>query len=251
MHKLTIKSKKEIEKMRESGKRLAQVRDQLMEKVAVGVSAAQIEELAMSLIKKSGGKASFAMVPGYSWATCINVNEGVVHGIPKQETVFKSEDVVSVDVGLVYDGFHSDTSSSKLLGSDPKKQELLKIGRDSLKAGIAQASSGNLVGDISRAMGEVLEQGGMKAVKSLSGHGIGRELHEDPRVPCTEMGSEDEYVPLREGMTLAIEVMYTDGSGLIKLEKDGWTISTRDGRISALFEETVAVTSRGPIILTR
>lgn len=250
MNKLTIKTKAEVKKMRESGKRLAQVRDQLMEKVAVGVSAAEVEELAMNLIIKSGGKASFAMVPGYSWATCVNVNEGVVHGIPKKETVFKNEDVVSVDVGLVYDGFHADTSASKLLGSDPKKQKLLRVGRASLVAGIAQAKVGNLVGDISRAMGEVLDQGGMKAIKSLTGHGIGRELHEDPRVPCTETGSEDEFVPLREGMTLAIEVMYTDGSGLVRLDEDGWTISTKDGRIAALFEETVAVTGRGPIILT-
>jgi len=251
MNKFNLKTEKEIEIMAESGKRLYEVKSKLKDAVKPGVTAFEIETLANELIEKTGAEASFSKVPGYKWATCINGNEGVVHGIPHKEIVFTNDDIVSVDVGLVYNKYHSDTSFSKYLGKDPKKKKFLDIGKRSLEAGISQFKEGNLVEDIPRAMETVLRQNGLNPFSSLTGHGIGKNLHEDPRVPCMILGSEDEQVQLVPGMVLAIEVMYTEGKDKIKVERDGWTISTKDDKMAALWEETVALTSRGRIILTQ
>jgi methionyl aminopeptidase len=250
MDKINIKSEADIKIMSEGGKKLSEVKNGLVDAVKKGVSAFEIETLANKLIKKSGGEASFKMVPGYSWATCVNVNDGIVHGIPHKDIVFKDKDVVSIDVGLFYKGFHTDTSITKLIGKDPEKQRFLKTGRKSLEAGIKAFKPGNRVEDISSAIEVTLRKEGLNPISSLTGHGVGKALHEDPRVPCMVLGSRDEEVILREGMVLAIEVMYTMGRDSIKIGQDGWTISTRDGKIAALFEETVALTSRGRIVLT-
>jgi methionyl aminopeptidase len=250
MHKIHIKSLEEIEIMREGGKKLAHVRNKLEEKVAEGVSAMEIEELAVDLIKKSGAESSFKKVPGYKWATCININEGVVHGIPKKETIFKKGDIVSVDVGLYYKGFHTDTSTSKLIGEDKGKQKFLEVGKSALKAGIRQAIVGNHIVDISEAIESVLKGAALTPIEALTGHGVGRELHEEPYIPCFVRGSRGKSIEISKGMVLAIEVMYTEGNSDIMIDSDGWTIRTKDGKISALFEETVAVTNDGPFVLT-
>jgi len=247
---INIKTKQEIEIMAEAGKRLHRVREELKKAVKLGVNALEIEELAVKLIEEQNGECSFKKVPGYKWATCINMNDGVVHGIPKKEMVFQDGDIVSVDVGLFFDGFHSDTSFSKLIGKDTKKQKFLEIGQKSLNAAIKQAKAGRKVEDISRAMEKVLVGNGLQPIESLTGHGIGRDLHESPLVPCFVSGSADERVSLKEGMVLAIEVMYTQGKPGIRLDRDGWTLRTKDGKLSALFEETVVVTNKGPVILT-
>ncbi len=217
--------------------------------VQVGVSAYEIEELAVSLIEKSGGKSSFKMVPNYSWATCINVNEGVVHGIPKKTVVFSDGDVVSVDVGLFYKGFHTDTSFSVGLGVDKATERFLAVGRNALDKAIAEAKPGNHVVDISRQMQKV-EDHGYGVIKSLVGHGVGRELHEEPQIPCYDFGDELPNPKLIPGLVIAIEIMYTMGSPEITHAQDGWTIETRDAKISALYEETVAITKNGPLVLT-
>ena len=245
-----IKTKDEIKIMAEAGKKLHEVREALFKAVEKGVNAMEIEELAMELIYKLGAEPAFTKVEDYKWATCVNLNDSVVHGIPKKDMVFAEGDIVSVDVGLVYNGFNSDTSFTKLIGNDPKKAKMLEVGRQSLNNAIKQARPGNYVRDISRAMSKVLNKHGYRAIESLTGHGIGKKLHEDPLVPCYVSGSFYESVKLVEGMVLAIEVMYTEGKPGIKLDKDGWTLRTKDGKMSALFEETVAITKNGPVILT-
>ncbi len=251
MDKLTIKNEKEQKVMREGGKKLAFVRNQLLESIAPGVSAWEIEQKAVVIIKQVGGKPSFMMVPGYKWATCVNVNDGVVHGIPKKEVIFAKDDIVSVDVGLYYEGFHTDTSGSVFLGRDKYKKRFLDAGRAAVANGIAAAMPGLHIVDISEAIETTFREAKLSPIKSLTGHGIGRKLHEDPYVPCyVARGARRGSAEIVPGMTLAIEVMYTSGQGEIVLDQDSWTLRTKDGKISALFEETVLVTPNGPFVLT-
>lgn len=250
INKIDLKTEEEMAIMLEGGKKLGVIKKALAQKVKPGVSAWEIEEEAIRLISEAGGEASFKKVAGYKWATCVNVNDGVVHGIPKKETIFKEGDVVSIDVGLFYKGFHTDTAISVTLSDDPEKKKFLEIGRRAVNAGIKQAKAGRTIGDISEAIEKEFKSAGLTPVESLTGHGVGRQLHEAPLIPCFVSGSRDEQVKIVEGMTLAIEVMYTGGSGEIKVENDGWTIRTKDAKIAALFEETVALTGRGPIVLT-
>jgi len=249
MKAISLKSDNELKIMAEGGSYLAEIKEKLKKAVKPGVKAEEIESLAVTLINKAGGKPSFKMVPGYNWATCINVNSGIVHGIPKN-IEFKKEDLISIDVGLFYKGFHTDTSFTVYLGSNPSVKRFLETGKKALNEGIKKARAGNKVGDISRSISQVLGKKNYEPIRSLTGHGIGRQLHEDPRIPCIPLGSKDENVELKEGLVLAIEVMYALDSGELILGDDGWTISTKNGKISALFEETVAVTKRGPIVLT-
>jgi methionyl aminopeptidase len=247
---MNIKTSEEIQIMREGGQKLARVRDSLYDMVDKGVSAADIEKRAVELIQEEGAEASFKKVPDYHWATCVNVDDGVVHGIPHSEIVFRDGNVVSVDLGIYYKGFHTDTALTKQIGNNQETETFLQNGQESLKKAIAAAIVGNVVGDISHAMQSELVKHDLNPIKALTGHGVGKELHEDPMVPCYVSGTRDEKVKLVAGMTLAIEVMYTTGKGDIVLEDDGWTLSTKDGKISALFEETIVVTPDGPLILT-
>ena|SRR3989339_172522 len=250
MDKFYTKTKSEIEIMAECGQKLARVKKALFEKVAEGVSSWDIEELAVKLIEKEGAEASFKKVSGYSWATCVNVNAGLVHGIPKKEVVFKKGDVVSVDLGLYFEGFHTDCSFSKGIGVDNITEKFLDVGKEALKNAISKARVGNRVYDISEAIEKTVVAGGYKPIRALVGHGVGRRLHEDPQIPCFLPGVKEESMEIAEGATFAIEVMYTQGSPDLVQEKDGWTIVTCDGKISALFEETVAVVGGRPKVLT-
>lgn len=250
MEPISIKTEAEIEKMKEGGEKLARVKAKLREKVAPGVSADEIETLANVLIKEEGAQASFKLVEGYSWATCINVNDGLVHGIPKKETVFKKGDLVSVDVGLFYKGFHTDTSFSLDVDGSKETKSFLQAGREALNSAIREARPKARIYDISAAIEKKIKSKDYTPIRALVGHGVGKSLHEEPAIPCFTIGKREESPEILPGMVLAIEVMYTHGSPEIVRESDGWTISTRDGKISALLEETVAVTSHGPIVLT-
>lgn len=236
--------------MREGGRKLSEIKLRLGERIKPGVSAFEIEELADSLINKTGGEASFKTVGGYKYATCVNVNAGVVHGIPKKDLVFEDGDIVSVDVGIFYKGFHTDTSLSVLLGKDNKKARFLEIGTSSLKKAIKEARRGKRIWHISRAMEKTLTEADLYPVRSLVGHGVGRNLHEEPQIPCFTYGKPENTPKIVEGMVFAIEVIYTQTDTSLVVEDDGWTISTRDGKISGLFEETVAVTKNGPLVIT-
>jgi len=250
MKSFQLKTQEDISLMAEGGKKLAGVKKRLMHAVKEGVSALDIEKMAQNLISEEGAKASFMMVPGYRWATCININDGLVHGIPKKDIIFKNGDIVSVDIGLFYKGFHTDTSFSVLIGQDKDKERFLEAGKKSLKNAIKAAKVGKKLGDISQAIEKTLGELNLTPIRALVGHGIGRSLHENPMVPCYT-GYEGQDFELKQGTVLAIEVMYAQGSCDVKTDSDGWTIRMKDGKISALFEETVAVVRGGPVVLTR
>lgn len=237
--------------MAEGGKKLGRVKKALALAVKPGVTSMDIEELAVKLIKEEGAEGSFNKVRGYSWVTCINVNEGLVHGIPSRDVVFKNGDEVSIDVGIYYKGFHTDTSISVGINLSPENKKFLNIGPIALERAISKARVGNYIYDISEAIESTIEGAGYSTIKALVGHGVGRELHEDPQIPCFVPGRIVDSPKIMPGMVLAIEVMYAQGSDKVQILEDGWTIAMRDGKMSGLFEESVAVTPKGPKVLTR
>ncbi|MCX6705465.1 MAG: type I methionyl aminopeptidase, partial [Candidatus Woesebacteria bacterium] len=231
----------------------------LAEAVKIGVRASEIEEIAVKLIKEEGAEASFKKVPGYHWATCVNVNSGLVHGIPVSSLIFKKGDIVSIDVGVYYKGFHTDTSISVGIDLTPENRKFLNTGRETLAKAIKAVKEGNYIYDISKAIEDTIEAAGYTTIKALVGHGVGRELHEEPQIPCFlpfdsvqgKPGPRQGSPQIKKGMVLAVEVMYAQGSDKVEVLEDGWTIAMRDGKISGLFEDTVAVTEVGPKVLTR
>jgi methionyl aminopeptidase len=237
--------------MTEGGAMLGRVREGLYQATVVGATPKQIEFLAKKLIKEEGGELSFTKVPGYHWATCININDGIVHGIPTSEVPFKDGDLVTVDVGVYYHGFHTDSAFSKVVGKESAEQKrFLAAGMEGLKNAIAAVKPGNHIGDISEAMESSLAKYGYHATRELTGHAVGKELHEEPMISNVVVGPREKTPKIVEGQTLAIEIIYVQGKPDLVMEKDGWTIATRDGKLSAVFEETVAVTGDGSIILT-
>lgn len=252
----SLKSQK-IQHMKTGGKKLAAIRDELISLVKPGVVPLDIDAIATKRIKEAGGKASFLTVSGYKWATCISVNDGVVHGVPDKRP-FVAGDVVSIDIGLFYEGYHTDTSWSVLI-EDPndksgsiKKSAFLTTGKTALEKAIKQAKSGLRIGHISQAMQKEVEGAGFSIVPSLVGHGIGKNLHEAPQIPGVLNGRLERTMLLKEGMTIAIEVIYTMGKPHIQYSNDdGWTLATVDGSLAGLFEETVLITTDDPLVLTQ
>lgn len=234
--------------MKISGKITALTLKKLLKVARPGVRCIDLDNIAKSQIEKNGASPSFMTVEDYKWTICTNLNNQVVHGIPGQNKI-KDGDILKLDIGAVYKGFHSDMAISIGIGQIPQSaQRFLKVGKKTLQKAIAQAKIGNTTGDISATIQENIEGAGYSIVKSLTGHGIGRRLHEDPMVPG--FGKKGTGLAIRQGMTLAIEVIYAQGSGEVYLEKDGWTITTRDGLLAGLFEQTIAVTKDGPLALT-
>lgn len=248
---VNIKTPEEIQIMAEGGAKLGRVKAALAAAVKAGVRASEIEELAVKLIKEEGAECSFKKVPGYHWATCVNVNSGLVHGIPVSSLIFKKGDIVSIDVGVLFKGFHTDTSISVGIDLNPENQKFFNIGRETLAKAIKMAKEGNRIYDISKAIEDTVEGAGYTTIKALVGHGVGRELHEEPQIPCFVSGTREESLEIKRGMVLAIEVMYAMGSDKVEILEDGWTIAMRDDKISGLFEDTVAVMGEGPKVLTR
>lgn len=246
---LTPRSKSQLELMRKSGNVTAKALKAVLEAVKPGVSLLELEEIAQKEIVKLGAKPGFMTVPGYSWATCLTINNEVVHGIPRKIKL-KSGDLFSVDIGAVLDDWHTDAAWSVVVGKaqDVEKEKFLKAGEEAMWQGIAQARSGNKIGDIGASMQKVVEGAGYSVVRSLVGHGIGRKLHEDPEVPG--FGKSGRGLPLKNGMTIAIEAIYNRGGHEVILEKDGWTISTKDGSWGGLFEMTVVVGNEEAEVLT-
>jgi methionyl aminopeptidase len=240
------RSKEELELMRESGRISAAALKKVIESIKVGVSGLELDKIAEEEIKRLGGESSFKTVKGYNWTICITVNEQVVHGIPTNRKV-EEGDIVSIDLGTVYKGWHTDTAWSVLVGKDSEKQRLLNIGEEALWLGIKQAVPGNTVGDIGAAIQSKVEGAGYSIVRSLVGHGVGKHLHEEPEVPG--YGRAGTGLMLQAGMTLAVEVIYNQGSADVILEDDNWTISTKDGSQAGLFEMTIIV-GKEPQILT-
>lgn len=246
------KNHAQIKVMQEGGKRLSWVLSQVLKEIKPQVALWQLDRLAETLIKKQGGRPSFKMVHNYHWATCININEGIVHGIPN-EYCLKENDFVSIDIGMFYQGFHLDMAQTvKVQTSKQKltKDNFLEIGEKALKKAIGMAKAGNRVGHISQAMEKEIKKAGFSPIEVLTGHGVGEKLHEEPQIPCF-LAEKLEKTPLLEnGMTLAVEVIYAQGKPDVVLANDGWTIKTADGKLSGLFEETIVVRKDQPLILT-
>lgn len=241
----------QIGAMKIGGAMLGRVRKALYDFTQVGVSPKQIEFKARQLIKAEGAELSFTKVPGYRWATCININDGVVHGIPESVKPLENGDLVTVDVGVYYHGYHTDAAFSKVVGkSTPAKDRFLKAGLEGLQNAIAAVKPGGYIGDISLAMESTLKKYGYSATRELTGHGVGKELHEDPMISNVVISPREKTPVMVAGQTLAIEIIYVEGDPALVLEADGWTISTKDGTLSAVHEETVVVTQDGCSILT-
>ncbi len=246
--KILLKSKEEIEIMRIAGRVVAEALDMVEEEITDGMTTERIDKLVEEFIRDRGAQPSFKGYHGFPATACISIDDEVVHGIPGKRVIQEGE-VVSVDIGAYLNGFHGDSARTFAIGRvNEKKRKLLDFTQKALMAGIDKAKKGNKLGAISSAVQQVAETQGYGIVRQLVGHGIGREMHEEPQVP--NFGSADEGPVLQTGMVLAIEPMINLGTHRVKTMPDGWTIVTADGQASAHFEHTVAITENGPDILT-
>lgn len=256
---INLKTKEEIKVMAEGGKILADVLFKVLEHAKVGVSELELDQLAEKLILEKGGEPGFKKVEGYKYTICISTNDVVVHGIPTAYKL-KEGDVVGIDCGVYYKGFHTDMAQTVRIKEKSEKRKaknkdeidrFLETGEKAMWEGIKAAKLGQRIGDISKSIQNIVEGQGYSVVRSLIGHGVGRDLHEDPEVPGFLDGSISKTPLLREGMAIAVEVIYNMGkSDVIYSGSDGWTIKSKDGSLSSLFERTISITSKGTIVLT-
>ena len=242
------KSSEEIDRMAAAGAVVAATIDHVGAQLEPGITTGELDRIAEDFIRSRGGVPTSKGYRGYPAAICISPNEVIVHGIPGRHVVAEG-DVVTIDVGVTLDGFIADSAFTFGVGEiSDAARHLLSVGQRALGEGIAQAYAGNRVGDISAAIQELVERHGLSVVRSLVGHGVGRDYHEDPHIP--NFGEPGRGPLLSEGMTIAIEPMITAGSAEIEILDDDWTIRTDDGSLSCHFEHTVAITADGPRILT-
>ena len=245
---IPVKSDSDLEALRTSGKILARIMLRLKEFVKEGVSTEEIDRFAETLISKEGAVSAFKGYKGFPANICLSVNEEVVHGIPSDRKL-KNGDLLSLDVGINYSGYFADTAATIAIGSvGAREKKLIAVTRKSLMEGIRQAKVDNHLSDISHAIQSFVEKYGFSVVREFVGHGIGQSLHEEPQIP--NFGQAHQGPVLKKGMVLAIEPMVNMGTWEVKICDNGWTAITKDGLVSAHFEHTVAVTERGPEILT-
>ncbi len=254
---IRLKTEKEIEIMKEGGKRLALILNELEKMVVPGVTARELNDKAEKMVKDYGDSSAFlGYTPHgadrpYPSALCVSVNDEIVHGISNEkEKIIKDGDVVSLDMGLAHKNFILDSARTVITGSgDPKAVSLVETTRESLEAGIKAIRIGGNIGDIGYEIGNIAKKAGLSVAEGLSGHGVGYEVHEDPYVP--NKGKKGTGEKITVGMVIAIEPMLCEGKGKIILADDGYTYKTADGKRSAHFEHTVAITKDGPIVLTK
>ncbi|UCF38082.1 MAG: type I methionyl aminopeptidase [Acidobacteriota bacterium] len=243
------KGKTELEKMRRANLIVAEVLDHLSRLVKPGVSTKELDEVAEELIRKSGGLPSFKGYQGFPASVCASVNEEVVHGIPRRDKILCEGDILAVDVGVQFEGYHGDSARTFPVGQiSDELSKLLEVTKESLYEGIREVKVGTRVSDVSAAIQAHVEAYGFSIVREFVGHGIGKSLHEEPQVP--NYGTPGRGPRLREGMVLAIEPMVNLGGPGVKVLADNWTAVTIDGQCSAHFEHSVAVTDNGPWILS-
>lgn len=249
---ITLKSVRELALMRKAGRIVAEVLVEIREAVAPGVTTGDLEAIAEEIIVgKYGAIPSFKGYRGFPGMVCASVNEEIVHGIPGRR-VLNQGDIVSIDVGAIYRGYHGDAAITAPVGEvDVGSQRLLDVTAEALRLGIASALPGGWTSDISKAIEEYVEGQGYSVVREYTGHGIGRQMHEDPQIPNYYEPRTGGRVRLRPGMTFALEPMVNVGGWRTRVLDDNWTVVTADGKRSAHFEHTVAVTGSGPEILTR
>jgi len=245
---IILKSAAEIEIMRKAGEIVAACHDLAAQQVRAGVTTGEIDSAIEDLITSRGAKPSFKGYMDYPAASCISINEEVVHGIPGSRRI-REGDIVGVDIGAIRGGYHADAARTFAVGPvEEEARRLMQVTRESLLAGIEQARVGNRLSDISHAIQTHAEAAGFSVVRSLVGHGIGQHLHEKPQVP--NYGPPGKGPRLRAGMVLALEPMVNVGVPDVYTKKDQWTIVTLDGKLSAHYEQTVAITEEGPLVLT-
>jgi methionyl aminopeptidase len=246
---VVLKSSKEIEKMRRAGRVVREVLELVRSQVKPGATTLDLEKAAEARLKELGVKAAFKGYHGFPCVLCTSVNSEVVHGIPSPHRVLKQGDIVSVDFGVVVDGYYGDAAITVPVGEiDDAAARLLRVTEESLQAGIAAVKPGATLGDVGAAVQGVVEREGFSVVRDFVGHGIGSQMHEDPQVP--NFGQAGQGMKLKPGMVLAIEPMVNAGKPEVMVLDDGWTAVAKDGSMSAHFEHTVAVTADGARILT-
>ena len=246
---ISIKSAREIELMTEAGRILAIVHDELEKALRPGMTTKEIDTLGEEVIRSYGCVPSFLNYNGYPASVCVSINDEVVHGIPSHNRIIKEGDIVSLDAGVIYKGYHSDAARTHAVGEISKAAaDLIKVTEECFFEGIKYAKEGNYLFEISAAIGKYAEERGYGVVRDLCGHGIGSHLHEAPEIPNYEMNRRGPK--LRAGMTLAIEPMINVGTWEVDWLDDAWTVVTRDGSLSAHYENTVLITENGPVLLT-
>ena len=246
---ITIKSEREIELMAEAGKILERVHNELEKALHPGMSTKDIDTLGEKIIRSYGCIPSFLNYNGYPASICVSVNQEVVHGIPDKHRIIHEGDIVSLDAGVIYKGYHSDAARTHAVGEvSEEAKKLIQVTKECFFEGIKYAKAGNHLFDISGAIGRYAEERGYGVVRDLCGHGIGTALHEDPQIP--NYAQKRRGVRLQAGMTLAIEPMINAGTWQVRFLRDGWTGVTKDGSLSAHYENTILVTDGEPEILT-
>lgn len=247
---IVIKSQKEIELMREAGRILALTHEELRKAIKPGISTYEIDRIGEEVIRSYGCIPSFLNYNGYPASICVSVNEEVVHGIPSKERILKEGDIVSLDAGVIYEGYHSDSARTYGVGEiDEKSADLIRVTKESFFEGLKACKPGNHINDISKAIFDYITVRGYSAVRDLVGHGVGANLHEAPEIPnFTRLKKGPK---LRAGMTIAVEPMINIGSYEVRWMDDDWTVVTADGERSAHYENTILITEGEPEILSR
>lgn len=246
---VSIKSEREIELMREAGKILAKTHEELEKVIRPGISTWEIDRTGEEIIRSYGCIPSFLNYNGYPASICVSVNDEVVHGIPSKERIIKEGDIVSLDAGVIYKGYHSDAARTHAVGEISKEaRQLIEVTKQSFFEGIKFAKEGCHLHEISKAIGSYAESFGYGVVRDLVGHGIGSHLHEDPQVP--NFAQRRRGLKLQAGMTLAIEPMINSGTWRVEWLDDDWTVVSKDGSLSAHYENTVLITKGEPEILS-
>ena len=244
-----IKTPQEIEAMKEAGRLSAAVLREVGARCVPGVSTLELDEFAEDYIRSNGGIPTFKGYGGFPGSICASINEQIVHGIPSSSVKLKNGDIISIDVGATVDGWAGDNAWTFAVGNvSPKVKRLLEVTEKSMWAGISAARPGNRLGDIGHAVQQVAKLAGFGVVRDYTGHGIGRDMHEDPNVP--NYGLKHTGMKLQEGMVLAIEPMLTMGMHKTHVMRDGWLVVTQDGMPAAHFEKTVAITADGPVLIS-
>lgn len=251
---IIIKTSEEIEIMREGGLKLAEIMEEIGKAINPGTNTSEIDKLARKLVFAINGVAIFEGYGGpknpYPGAVCTSINSEIVHGIPSRKRIIKEGDLVKIDIGMKYKGLITDMARTFPVGKIlPEAHQLMKVTKESLDLGIGKIKAGAKLSDYSIAVDSYVRSFGFSTVKELVGHGVGRELHEDPQIPNYKTKARE--IILKEGMTLALEPMINEGTHEILLSSDGWTFVTKDGKLSCHFEDTVLVTKNGAEILTR
>ncbi len=247
---ISYKSKAEIELMREAGRILAITHDELAKQVKPGMTTLEVDRIGEEIIRSYGCIPSFLNYNGYPASICVSINEEVVHGIPNKDRIIQEDDIVSLDAGVIYKGYHSDAARTLIMpGASEEVKKLVEITKQSFFEGMKQAVPGNHIIDISRAIQEYVESFGYSVVRDLIGHGVGAKLHEDPEVP--NFVGKRRGAKLRPGMTIAVEPMINMGEYDVYWLDDDWTVVTEDGLPSAHYENTILITEGEPEILSQ